>query len=359
MQLKKVHLINYKYFDDISIDFDSSVNCVVGKNGIGKTTILDSIYHLAFGKSYFNPISKQNIRHGESFFMIDGSFAGDKKQENITVSFKKNEKKVIKRNNKAYDRLSDHIGKIGLVIISPTDQDLIKEGSDVRRKFMDGVISQNDQNYLNTLMNYQKVLSQRNALLKYFAANNTFQSDTLAVYDQQMVDLGDKIFDKRNEFIKEYSPLLADRYKTISGNNEQVTVEYQSQLEKDNFSKLLKDRQQKDLQYQYSSVGIHKDDLIMKLNGYPIKKFGSQGQQKSYLIALKFAQYDFMLNQKEEKPILLLDDIFDKLDQERVGQLISMIAADKMGQLFISDTDSERTETVVKNNVDQFKLIEL
>lgn len=359
MQLKKVHLINYKYFDDISLDFDSSVNCVVGKNGIGKTTILDSIYHLAFGKSYFNPISKQNIRHGENFFMIDGSFAGDEKHENITVSFKKNEKKVIKRNNKAYERLSDHIGKIGLVIISPTDQDLIKEGSDVRRKFMDGVISQNDQNYLNTLMSYQKVLSQRNALLKYFAANNTFESDTLAVYDQQMVDLGDRIFDKRNEFIAEYSPLLADRYETISGNNEQVTVEYQSQLEKDNFSHLLKDRQQKDLQFQYSSVGIHKDDLIMKLNGYPIKRFGSQGQQKSYLIALKFAQYDFMLNQKEEKPILLLDDIFDKLDQERVSQLISMIAADKMGQLFISDTDSERTETVVKNNVDEFKLIEL
>ena len=359
MQLKKVHLINYKYFDDITIDFDSSVNCVVGKNGIGKTTILDSIYHLAFGKSYFNPISKQNIRHGENFFMIDGSFSNGEKQDNITVSFKRNEKKLIKRNNKAYDRLSDHIGKIGLVIISPIDQDLIKEGSDVRRKFMDGVISQNDQNYLNTLINYQKVLSQRNALLKYFAANNTFQSDTLAVYDQQMVNLGDEIFDKRNEFIKEYSPLLADRYKTISGNNEQVTVEYQSQLEKGDFSYLLKDRQQKDLQYQYSSVGIHKDDLILKLNGYPIKKFGSQGQQKSYLIALKFAQYDFMLNQKEEKPILLLDDIFDKLDQERVEQLISMIAADKMGQLFISDTDSERTKTVVKNNVDQFKLIEL
>jgi DNA replication and repair protein RecF len=359
MQLKKVHLINYKYFDDITIDFDSSVNCVVGKNGIGKTTILDSIYHLAFGKSYFNPISKQNIRHGENFFMIDGSFSNGEKQDNITVSFKRNEKKLIKRNNKAYERLSDHIGKIGLVIISPTDQDLIKEGSEVRRKFMDGVISQNDQNYLSTLINYQKVLSQRNALLKYFAANNTFQSDTLAIYDQQMVNLGDEIFDKRNEFIKEYSPLLADRYKTISGNNEQVTVEYQSQLEKGDFSYLLKDRQQKDLQYQYSSVGIHKDDLILKLNGYPIKKFGSQGQQKSYLIALKFAQYDFMLNQKEEKPILLLDDIFDKLDQERVEQLINMISADKMGQLFISDTDSERTETVVKNNVDQFKLIEL
>jgi len=359
MQLKKVHLINYKYFDDISIDFDSAVNCVVGKNGIGKTTILDSIYHLAFGKSYFNPISKQNIRHGEDFFMIDGSFYADEKQENITVSFKKNEKKIIKRNNKAYNKLSNHIGKIGLVIISPTDQDLIKEGSDVRRKFMDGVISQNDQNYLNTLIDYQKVLSQRNALLKYFAANNTFQSDTLAVYDQQMVDLGDRIFNKRNEFIKEYSPLLADRYEIISGNNEKVTVEYQSQLKKDDFSELLKDRQQKDLQYQYSSVGVHKDDLIMKLNGYPIKKFGSQGQQKSYLIALKFAQYDFMLNQKEEKPILLLDDIFDKLDQERVDQLISMIAGDKMGQLFISDTDSERTETVVKNNVDQYKLIEL
>jgi len=359
MQLKKIHLINYKYFDDLSLDFNASVNCIVGRNGIGKTTILDSIYHLAFSKSYFNPISKQNIRHGENFFMIDGSFVNAKKQENITVSFKKNEKKIIKRNNKAYDKLSDHIGKIGLVIISPTDQDLIKEGSEVRRKFMDGVISQNDHQYLNTLINYQKVLAQRNALLKYFAANNTFQSDTLAVYDQQMVDLGSEIYEKRQEFIKEYAPLLASRYQNISGNHEEVTVEYQSQLEKESFSKLLQDRQQKDMQLQYSSVGTHKDDLNLKLNGYPVKKFGSQGQQKSYLISLKFAQYDYMLKQKKEKPILLLDDIFDKLDQQRVSQLINMIAADQMGQLFISDTDSERTQNVVKNNVDQFKLIEL
>lgn len=359
MQLTKLQLINYKYFEDISIELDPSVNCLVGNNGVGKTTILDSIYHLAFGKSYFNPISRQNIRHGADFFMIDGNFTKDGKQDNITVSFKKNEKKIIKRNNKAYDRLSDHIGKIGLVIISPTDQDLIKEGSEVRRKFMDGVISQNDQNYLKWLMDYQKVLSQRNALLKYFAANNTFQSDTLKVYDEQMVDLGTGIFDKRKAFIQEYAPLLTDRYRMISGDNEEVSIEYSSQLEKTDLSELLKYRQQKDLQLQYSSAGIHKDDLQMNIGGYPMKKYGSQGQQKSYLIALKFAQYDLMLKQRRSKPILLLDDVFDKLDQERVSQLIRMIAADKMGQLFISDTDPERTATVVKNNVEQFKLIEL
>ena len=359
MQLTKLQLINYKYFEDVSIDLDPSVNCLVGNNGVGKTTVLDSIYHLAFGKSYFNPISRQNIRHGEDFFMIDGNFIKDGKQDNITVSFKKTEKKVIKRNNKAYDRLSDHIGKIGLVIISPTDQDLIKEGSEVRRKFMDGVISQNDPDYLKCLMDYQKVLSQRNALLKYFAANNTFQSDTLTVYDDQMVDLGKRIFDKRKNFISQYAPLLTERYRMISGDNEKVSITYSSQLENADFSQLLKHRQQKDLQLQYSSVGIHKDDLQMNLGGHPIKKFGSQGQQKSYLIALKFAQYDLMLQQRRSKPILLLDDVFDKLDQERVSQLIRMIAADKMGQLFISDTDPERTASVVKDNVEQFKLIEL
>lgn len=359
MQLTQLHLINYKHFQEVSYNFDTAVNCLVGKNGVGKTTILDSIYHLAFGKSYFNPISRQNIRHGEDFFMIDGVFDTEERQEKITVSFKKNEKKIIKRNNKAYDRISDHIGKIGLVIISPTDQDLIKEGSDVRRKFMDGVISQNDQNYLNTLIDYNKVLSQRNALLKYFAANRTYQSDTLAVYDQQLVELGDVIYEKRRTFVDKYAPLLAERYKTISGSREDVTIAYQSQLEKESLKNLLQNQQQKDLQYQYTSVGTHKDDLKMILNGYPIKKFGSQGQQKSYLIALKFAQYDFMMATKGIKPILLLDDVFDKLDQDRVNQLIRMIAEDKMGQLFISDTDSERTETVVKNNVDEFKLISL
>lgn len=360
MQINKLSLLNYKNFSQLDLDFNSHINCLVGQNGIGKTNILDAIYHLAFGKSYYNPVSSQNIHHGDDFFVVDGALEISDKNERIVVSFKKGQKKVLKRNAKIYDKISDHIGLIPLVIITPTDRDLILEGSETRRKFMDGVIAQGDKQYLETILKYSKLLSQRNALLKYFAANRTFNSDSLAVYNNQMNDLAEVIYEKRKAFVKVFEPILQQRYKDISNGREEISLQYKSQLnDSENLNELFAEAQQKDLQRQYSTVGTHKDDLKFKINGHSVKKFGSQGQQKSYLIALKFAQYDFLKNIKGFKPIVLLDDIFDKLDENRVAQIIQMVTNEDMGQLFISDTHAERTEDVVKASTENYKMINL
>ncbi len=360
MVLRRLSLLNYKNLDQVDFQFDAHVNCFVGKNGVGKTNALDSIYALAFGKSYFNPITTQNIRHGSDFFVIDGKFDFAKQEERIILSVKKGQKKVIKRNGKTYQRLADFVGHIPLVIISPSDRDLITEGSEVRRKFLDGIISQSNNNYLQHLLNYNKVLGQRNALLKFFAANRTFNQNNLDVYDEQLVQYGSYIFEKRQDFLTTYLPMLKKRYIDISGNEgEEIGLFYKSQIKEGDFLQLIKNSLQEDLKKQYTTVGIHKDDLRFKLNEYPIKKFGSQGQQKSFLIALKFAQYDFLSDLRGIKPILLLDDIFDKLDENRVTQIISMIMRDDLGQLFISDTHAERTENVVKANTSNYKMIHL
>ncbi len=359
MVLNSLSLVYYKNFESATFEFDQKINCIVGENGKGKTNILDSIYHLAYTKSYFNPITKQNIKHGEDFFVVDGVFERQNKRENIIVSAKKGEKKIIKRNAKIYDRLSDHVGFIPVVIISPTDRDLILEGSEVRRRFMDAVISQTDKVYLNYLIKYNNILSQRNALLKYFAANHTFDSNNLEVYNEQLNQLGNYIYDKRCDFIEKFKPILQKRYFEICQKDEPIQITYKSQLHDQPFKTLLENKLQKDLALQYTSVGIHKDDLIFDLNTYPVKKFGSQGQQKSYLIALKFAQYDFIKDSQGLDPILLLDDIFDKLDENRVKHIVNMVTQQNLGQMFISDTHPERTEEVVKANANRYKIINL
>ena len=348
MVLKTLSVLNYKNFDSKTFDFDSKINCFVGANGIGKTNILDAIYHLSFGKSYFNPIASQNIRHNEDFFVIDGKYLKKERQEKIVVSLKKGQKKIIKRNSKAYDKFSDHIGFLPLVIISPADRDLIIEGSDTRRKFIDGVISQSDKSYLKQLISYNKVLSQRNALLKYFAVNNTFNNDTLDIYNSQLNELGQAIHEKRKEFLDMFAPIFQERHKAISNDKENVKLLYRSDLFDDTLSNLLESNLNKDKALQYTSVGIHKDDLKFKIETYPIKKFGSQGQQKSFLIALKLAQFDFIKAQSGVSPILLLDDIFDKLDENRVSQIIALVDDDNFGQIFITDTHPERTENAIK-----------
>ncbi|TKS56672.1 DNA replication/repair protein RecF [Mesohalobacter halotolerans] len=359
MILKSLSLLHYKNFDAFEFEFDAKINCIVGENGKGKTNILDSIYHLAYTKSYFNPITSQNIQHGQDFFVVDGKFERQSKTENIIVSFKKGQKKIVKRNAKTYDRLSEHVGLIPVVIISPTDRDLILEGSDVRRKFMDTVISQVDKTYLNYLMKYNKVLSQRNALLKYFAVNHTYDSTTLSVYNEQMQDLGQYIYNSRQQFIEDFTPILKQRYQEICQKDEPIQITYKSQLHEQNLGDLFEKSLQKDMALQYTSTGIHKDDLILDIKGYPVKKFGSQGQQKSYLIALKFAQYDYLKDSQGLNPILLLDDIFDKLDENRVKHIVSMVTQQDLGQMFISDTHPDRTENVVKANAEQYKMINL
>lgn len=332
---------------------------MVGPNGVGKTNILDAVYHLSFGKSYFNPVSTQNIRHDEEFFVIDGEFQKDDREERIVCSLKRGAKKIIKRNGKAYDRLSDHIGLLPLVIISPADRDLIIEGSDTRRKFIDGVISQSDKSYLQDLIKYNKVLAQRNSLLKYFAINHTFNKDTLAVYNEQLNDYGTKIFDKRLAFLETFIPIFKEQYIAISGGREEVSLSYDSKLLNDDLLTLLERSIEKDRALQYTSVGVHKDDLGFEISGHPIKKFGSQGQQKSFLIALKFAQFQFIKARSKTTPILLLDDIFDKLDEHRVSHIVALVNNENFGQIFISDTHAERTEEVVKQIHQTYKLFKL
>jgi DNA replication and repair protein RecF len=359
MHLKTLNLINYKNFKNQTFEFNSKVNCFVGSNGVGKTNILDAIYHLSFGKSYFNPIASQNIKHGEDFFVVDGRYSKDLKEEKIIVSLKKGGKKVIKRNSKSYNRFSDHIGLLPLVIISPVDRDLITEGSDLRRKFIDGVISQNDKIYLDQIIRYNKILFQRNSLLKQFYLSRTFDHDTIEIYDEQLSKIGNLIFNKRKEFLELFSPIFFEKYSIISNNKEKVNLNYKSQLKNHRLQDLLISNIEKDKVLQYTSVGTHKDDIEFMIGNYPIKKFGSQGQQKSFLIALKLAQYEVLKAKSGNSPILLLDDIFDKLDSKRVKQIIKMVNDSNFGQLFISDTDAKRTENVVKSAHENYEIFKL
>lgn len=359
MQLNSLSLINYKSFSSADFELDEKINCFVGNNGVGKTNVLDAIYHLAFAKSYFNPITIQNITHGEDFFMVNGKFEKAGLQENVVVSAKKGAKRIVKRNGKTYDKISEHIGLIPLVIISPADRDLITEGSDTRRKFLDGVISLDNSSYLNKLIAYNRIVQQRNALLKYFAANRKFDSAALEVYDFQMLELGKVIHKTRAAFLETFIPIFKKYYREISKTEEQVNIEYKSDFNDTVPEEVLKKAQQKDLQLQYSSVGTHKDDLIFNLESYPIKKYGSQGQQKSFLTALKLAQFEFIKQESGTVPILLLDDIFDKLDESRVSQIINMVNDEQFGQLFISDTHPERTEQVIKQTNQSYKIFKL
>ena len=359
MILKSLSLLNYKNFDSKTFIFNEKINCIVGNNGMGKTNVLDAIYHLSFGKSYFNPVATQNIKHDTDFFVVNGDYVKHDKPEKVIISLKRGQKKIIKRNGKDYEKFSEHIGFLPLVIISPADRDLIIEGSDTRRKFIDSVISQSDKSYLTDLINYNKILTQRNALLKYFALNHTFNGDTLDVYNAQLTDYGTKIFKKRDAFLKEFIPIFKSRYQVISQGHETVNLVYQSDLFENQLDTLLKNTINKDKALQYTNVGIHKDDLHFNIEEHPIKKFGSQGQQKSFLIALKLAQFDFIKKQSGDNPILLLDDIFDKLDEQRVSQIIKLVDNEIFGQIFISDTHADRTENAIKKVHQSYEIFKL
>ncbi|TYB77052.1 DNA replication/repair protein RecF [Bizionia myxarmorum] len=359
MILKSLSVLNYKNFDERNFVFNDKINCFVGNNGVGKTNVLDAIYHLSFGKSYFNPIASQNIKHDEEFFVVNGQYVKADSNEKIVVSLKRGQKKVIKRNGKIYEKYSDHIGFLPLVIISPADRDLIIEGSATRRKFMDGVISQSDKSYLDALLKYNKILAQRNSLLKYFAVNHTFNKDTLEVYDTQLDQYGHDIHEKRQSFLEAFIPIFKARYQAISNGNESVELAYESDLAHERLESLLKTVINKDKAIQYTSVGIHKDELVFNIAEHPIKKFGSQGQQKSFLIALKLAQFDFIKSKSHVNPILLLDDIFDKLDEQRVSQIIKLVDDENFGQLFISDTHADRTEAVIKQVHQSYEMFKL
>jgi DNA replication and repair protein RecF len=359
MYLQKISLVNFKNIESQTFDFQEKINCFVGNNGVGKTNVLDAIYYLSFAKSYFNSVALQNIRHGEGFFMVEGDYLLNDRNEKIVCSLKRGQKKVLKRNGKSYEKFSEHIGQLPLVIISPADRDLVTEGSETRRKFMDGVISQQNKSYLKDLISYNKVLSQRNALLKYFAANRTFDALNLNVYDEQLAEYGARIYSVRKLFLQEFIPIFNEKYKLISGDQEMVDLKYKSQLQDFSMMTLLKKSLEKDKIIQYTTSGIHKDDLSFEIGAYSIKKFGSQGQQKSYLIALKLAQFQFIKEQSNVTPILLLDDIFDKLDESRVSQIIDLVSKDEFGQIFITDTHAERTENILKQSNNPYQIFKL
>ena len=358
MYLKKLSLVNFKNYESVTLNFTSGINCFVGNNGGGKTNLLDAIYYLSFCKSFINPIESQNIKHDSDFYIIQGNFDLDGKTEQIYCGFKKGKKKQFQRNKKEYSRLAEHIGLLPVVLISPEDTALVQEGSDLRRKFMDAIIAQLDDVYLDKLINYHKVLSQRNALLKNFAAARMFDSDAIAVWDEQLIELGIVIHEKRQTFLKSFMPIFQQHFDFISQGQETVNLEYRSQLTDRNFAEVLKDAMDKDRMVQYSTAGIHRDDLLCTIDGYPIKKLGSQGQRKSYVIALKLAQFDFLKSEKGFKPLLLLDDIFDKLDPLRVVQLIERVSGQDFGQIFITHTHKERLREVLAGN-DNVKIFQV
>ena len=359
MILKKISLFNYKNIENMTLVFNPKINCLIGNNGVGKSNILDAIYLICFGKSYFNPIATQNIKIGEAFFIVEGIFEKKKKIDKVNCSLKNGQKKKLKCNGKIYEKLSEHIGKFPLVIISPTDNDLINEGSTTRRKFIDSIIGQGNKIYLNQLINYNKVLQQRNQLLKLSNKNNHLDIDTLEIYNQQLCSLGNRIFKTRTDFFEKFIPIFKQQYKNISQGKEKINIEYLTDLKKYSFENILKKSLDKDRLLQYTTKGIHKDDLIFLIQKKYIKKFGSQGQQKSFIIALKLAQFDFLKNNNNATPLLLLDDIFDKLDNTRVKQIIHLVKEKYFGQIFISDTNQDRIENILKPTQLSYKIFNI
>ena len=340
MILKEISILNYKNIREATLRFSDKLNCLVGLNGQGKTNLLDAIYYLSFTKSAYNAIDSQNITHSEDMAMIQGRYAFDHsatEEEVISCGIKRGIKKQFRRGKKDYKRLIEHIGLIPLVMVSPQDSELISEGSDERRRFMDGVISQYDKVYLEHLMQYNALLKQRNALLKQYE-DHPAQAPTelFEVIELQMVEHALYIYQTRTDFIQRFVPSFQDMYTAISGDSEQVSLQYVSQLQERDLQASFARTRQRDLAVGWTTQGIHKDELDMRLGDYPLKRVGSQGQQKSYLLAMKLGQAIFL-----GKPILLLDDIFDKLDAERVERIIRLVSSEQFGQIFVTDTDRQ------------------
>ncbi|KLT66239.1 DNA replication/repair protein RecF [Pedobacter sp. BMA] len=346
MWLKNLTLLNFKNYGDAEVRFSETVNVFTGDNGSGKTNMLDAIHYLCLCKSYFNPIDTQQIKTGEEVFMIQGDFDRNEKNDKISCGVKRNQKKQFKRNKKEYEKLADHIGLFPVVMVSPYDVNLIMEGSEERRKFIDNVISQTDSQYLDQLIIYNRILQNRNSFLKQVAITRKYDPTLLEILDERLVSAGNSIFATRKAFMDEFIPLFSQYYNYLTESKEFVEVLYQSQLNDTAFEELLKRSVEKDRVLERTTTGIHKDELVFSLSEMPLKKFGSQGQQKSFLIALKLAQYAYLSKNKGFKPILLLDDIFDKLDDKRVQKLMQMVSHHDFGQIFITDTGIERVKSI-------------
>ncbi|MCK9304471.1 MAG: DNA replication and repair protein RecF [Bacteroidales bacterium] len=345
MYLNKISVTNFKNISQTTLSFSKKLNCITGINGSGKTNLLDAVYFLSMTKSYFPSADQYIIRYGENRAAITGEYINsDKTSEKISVNIDTASGKQIKRNSKPYSRLSDHVGLIPVVMISPSDSALINESGEERRRYLNSILSQLDREYLRRLQNYNILLSQRNKLLK----SDFFSEDLLWAYSEKMAQDGQYIYEKRREFVKSISPSVEYYYGVISGERESITIEYRSDLEGTTISELFSSNLKRDSLLRYTTSGIHRDDLFFTMNGHPIKRGGSQGQQKSFLVSLKLAQFSAIREQKGEPPVLLLDDIFDKLDILRVESLLKLVATSDFGQIFLTESNKLRVSEILE-----------
>lgn len=359
MHIRDISIVNFKNLKEVQLEFSSKLNCFIGKNGAGKTNLLDAVYFLSFCKSFSSATDLLNVSHDEQFFMLSGNYQRYEAHETISCGFKKGGIKQFKRNSKIYKKLVEHIGLFPLVMITPSDVNLILGGSEERRKFADGVISQYNQIYLDNLLKYNRALQQRNMLLRQFASGHYFDADLLSLWDSHLVEYGVQIHKQRKEFVEKLIPVFQQYYSFISQDNELVSLVYESQLEQKSFDNLLKDSVAKDRALQYTSHGIHKDELVFFLGDHPIRKLGSQGQMKTYLVSLKLAQFDFIKAISGLKPILLLDDIFDKLDQYRVEQIVKVVSGQQFGQIFLTDTNREHLDSIIRKMDADYRIFQV
>ena len=355
MILKNISIINYKNIKGVNLELSPKINCLIGHNGVGKTNFLDAIYYLSFCRSAGNPVDSQIITHGEDFFMLEGNYLDDGGDvENIYCGMKRGSKKHFKRNKKEYKRLSQHIGLIPLIFVSPADASLIEGGSEERRKLMDVVISQYDYSYIEALTNYNKALQQRNALLKM---EEEPDAALMEIWEQEMARNGELIYQKRDQFVQELIPIFQRIYQHISGQREEVSLKYVSHCQRGPLLEVIQRDRFKDRAVGYSLHGVHRDDLEMLIGEFQMKREGSQGQNKTFVLALKLAQFDFLRRTSSNTtPLLLLDDIFDKLDAQRVEAIVQLVSGENYGQIFITDTNRDHLDKILHESDGDYKI---
>lgn len=342
LHLGRLHVLHFRNHREAELALCPEVNCFTGPNGTGKTNLLDAVHYLALGKSYFEPTDQNNILHGEDLFMVQGEMVTTEAEDTILCSVRRGQRKILSRNRKEYDRLADHVGRYPVVMITPYDGQLVLEGGEVRRRFLDGLIAQFDKAYLDALIRYNRAMLQRNMLLKLAAERGGMDRSAFEPWEDQLVQHGTAIFEVRSAFMQELVPLLEEHYAGISSGPERVALEYRSALNERSMAECLAASWERDRSAQHTTMGIHKDDLLFTLDGQPLKRFGSQGQQKTYLIALKLAQFELTSTRSGLRPILLLDDIFDKIDPQRMRHLLRLLSGHRFGQVVITDTDPAR-----------------
>lgn len=340
--LSRLHVLHFRNHREAEADLCPEVNCFTGPNGVGKTNLLDAVHYLALGKSYFDATDQHSILHGEALMMVQGAFATPEGDDAVLCSVRHGQRKVLSRNRKEYARLADHVGRYPVVMITPYDGQLVLEGSEIRRRFLDGLIAQFDKAYLDALIRYNRAMAQRNTLLKQAAERGGLPPSAFEPWDEQLIAHAGAIHAARAAFLHELAPLLAEHYAGISSGPEQVALEYRSALNDAPMEALLSQAWERDRHAQHTTAGIHKDDLLFTIGGHPLKRFGSQGQQKTYLIALKLAQFQLTAERSGQRPILLLDDIFDKIDPQRMRHLLRLLSGHRFGQVLITDTDAQR-----------------